>query len=184
MSGSSVLKVYLRHVCYLFYKLSREKPRENGILTYYALVILLYPFVQESSAKTSSKSQKQQKSEKGISPGEPMASNSRELHGPSPQGWPGRIISPGEVMASWMARSSRELEKQGKSNSPWREIFSPGEIRRFHLIWWRGRNPLAKKAQFAMASQISPGESTFCQLKYKSSLLSIEKNLVTYLERE
>lgn len=104
MSGSSVLKVYLRHVCYLFYKLSREKPRENGILTYYALVISLYPFVQESSAKTSSKSQKQQKVEKGISPGEPMASqmasNSRELHGPSPQGWPGRIISPGEVMAS------------------------------------------------------------------------------------
>jgi len=47
---SSISIVYLRHFCYLFHKLFRKNPKEKWIFPYYALYILLYPFVQVLSA--------------------------------------------------------------------------------------------------------------------------------------
>jgi len=105
---SSISNDYLRHVCYLFHKLFRKTPREKWLLTYYALFILLYPFVQELSAKTSSKDQKEQKWAKATSP------------------WRAEILQ-GEIFrqARQTASSSKELEKQDKSTSPLRAEILP-----------------------------------------------------------
>jgi len=142
VSGSGILNIYLWHVCYLFYKLSREKPREKWILTYYALVILLYLFVLELSAKTSSKSQKQQKWAKTISPWRAKwwatPQSSRFLRHRDGHGELSRLAK------QW--RAVPESWKQDKSNSSWREIFLPGEIMRFHLILMTWQKPTGKES--------------------------------------
>ena len=108
---------------------------------------------------------------KVISPGEPMASNSREFQVPSPQRWPWRTISPGEAMTS----SSREFEKQDKSNLPWREIFLPGEIRRFHLILKTWQKPTGKESSFRHGElNFARREVTF-QHMYKSPFSSFHR---------
>jgi len=53
-----------------------------------------------------------------------------------------RNILPGETKAS----SSRELEKQDKSTSPWRAEILPGEKRRFHLIKVTWQKPTGKES--------------------------------------
>ncbi|RHN43049.1 hypothetical protein MtrunA17_Chr8g0383601 [Medicago truncatula] len=45
-----------------------------------------------------------------------------------------------------MASSSRELEKQDKSTSPWRAEILPGKKRRFYLIKVTWQKPIGKES--------------------------------------
>ena len=57
----------------------------------------------------------------------------------------------------------------------------PSKIRRFEASgWWRGRNPLAKKADVAMPTKILPGKKAkFC--KSIKAFLLISETLLWYL---
>jgi hypothetical protein len=134
---SSISNVYLRHVCYLFHKLCREKPREKWILPYYTLYILLYPFVHVLSAKTPSKEEKQRKSTKFNSL------------------WQAE----GESVASKVSEHMKSLAPNSQRQSQCASEFAMANnilARRVRAAKtpqsWHGRNPLVKKHQLAMAN--------------------------------
>jgi len=112
VSESTISNVYLRHFCYLFYKLFREKPREKWLLPYYAFIILLYPIVQELSVKTPSKEEKQRKSAKVNSQWRAEGEQFQRapfLTRPQLAMTNGRRVnSQWRVKDEWMARSSGE----------------------------------------------------------------------------
>ena len=85
-------------------------------MTYYALVILLYPLVQEMNVKTSSKSQKQQIWAKAISPWRATG----ELKGEQLQRAPGHFATEMAMARNFARRRFGEAK---------------GEERRFDLIF-------------------------------------------------
>jgi len=113
--------------------------------------------VQELDAKIPSKDQKQQNCAKTNSP------------------W----RSKGEPNGEYFQRAPK-TEQQHFAMA--RKIL-PGELRRPKYNWWRGRNPLRKKAQLAIVSCNSLKRAATYQKRYKSlSLIFI--GLWCYLERQ
>ena len=150
MPGSSTFNVYLWHVCYLFHKLSREKPREKwnfDLLRFSHLTLPIYAGIECPNIK---QVQKQQIWAKASSPWRAKG----ELNGEDFQRAPGHFATEMAMARNFARRSSGEAK---------------GEERRFDLIfgdvaeshWWRKLS--------------SPWRAIFCQAKltfadlYKSS---------------
>jgi len=133
-----------------------EKPRNYVKMSIYAFYISLYPIVQELDANALSKKENIKVMQNSTRHSELEARKFQrdpycgcQEHALAS---PCRANSPWWVGSEWRARKVQRgliFEEQG---SPQWATSSPQRVNAAHNYWWRGWNPMVKKAQLSMAS--------------------------------
>jgi len=162
---------------YLFYKLSKEKSRNNEKIHFYTPGVLLNPIVQEKSDQDMNRWKKSKNKSNLQNFGLQLSflpsttySALATITGPlaclTKTCRYGDKILPGKISPEQQTVAMEGMKFQNpcfpRSYVAMATNVLPGEKRRFGASgWWRGRNPLAKKVHVALATKSCLAEKHF-----------------------